>query len=91
MKAYFEESGDITSRDMLVRAAAKGGLDADETRRWLDEGKGGDEVDREVQEAYSLGVSGVPHFIIDGKHQIGGAQDPSDFISEFVRIKEGKA
>ncbi|KAH6686852.1 DSBA-like thioredoxin domain-containing protein [Plectosphaerella plurivora] len=91
MKSYFEEDGDITSRDMLVAAAARGGLDAEETRRWLEEGKGGDEVDREVNEAFAIGVSGVPHFIIDGKYQVGGAQDPSEFIAQFVAIKEGKA
>lgn len=91
MRSYFEEGGDITSHEMLIAAAAKGGLDAAETKAWLAEGKGGPEVDREVGQANALGVSGVPHFIFDEKYQMGGAQDPSEFLAQIIAIKEGNA
>ncbi|KAM0324802.1 hypothetical protein ACHAQA_007768 [Verticillium albo-atrum] len=90
MRSYFEEDGDITSRDMLVQAAVKGGLEAGEVKAWLEGEGGGAQVDREVQQAYALGVSGVPHFVIDGQ-QLGGAQDVEAFVEQFVNIKEKKA
>jgi predicted DsbA family dithiol-disulfide isomerase len=36
-------------------------------------------VTRDVNEAQSLGVSGVPFFVIDGRYGISGAQAPEVF------------
>lgn len=88
MRGYFEEGGDITSHDMLLAAGEKAGLDTAEARTWLEEGKGGDLVDEEVEWAYAKGIRGVPHFIINDRFEIGGAQDIEAFLSEFVRAKE---
>lgn len=88
MRAYFEEGGDITSHELLLRAAAEAGLDGGEAKAWLEGGKGGDEVDAEVEEAYAKGISGVPHFIINDKYEIGGAQEVEAFLGEFMRAKE---
>lgn len=86
-KLHFEEDGDITSQDVLVAAGEKGGLDKSEVKSWLDGGKGGAEVDREVEEAYEEGISGVPNFTINGRYQVSGAQDVSRFIEIFTRAK----
>lgn len=88
MRGYFEEGGDITSRDMLLDAAVEAGLERGEAERWLAEGKGGEEVDREVEEAYARGIRGVPHFIINDRYEVGGAQEVEAFLGEFVRAKE---
>ncbi|KAK6062640.1 DSBA-like thioredoxin domain-containing protein [Seiridium cupressi] len=61
-KAYFEDGGDITSFETLIGAAVKAGLDENETEGWLESGKGGEAVDREVDEAYTKGLNGVPQF-----------------------------
>ncbi|CAK7201852.1 hypothetical protein SEUCBS139899_004567 [Sporothrix eucalyptigena] len=89
-RSYFEEGGDVTSHDDLVKAAERGGIDAATTRAWLDDGsdKGGAEVDAEVSEAYQRGVHGVPHFIINDSVEVGGAQDVQTFIAEFLRAKK---
>lgn len=89
MKGYFEEGGDITSHEMLLDAAVKAGIEKGEAETWLDEGKGGNEVDREVEWAYAKGIRGVPHFIINEKYEVGGAQDVEAFLAELVRAKEG--
>lgn len=86
-QSHMEEGVDITSHDMLVDAAAKSGIDKAEAKKWLDEGKGGDAVDREVQEAYAKGVQGVPNFTVDGKYVLEGAQDPNTFVQAFLRAK----
>lgn len=87
MHSYFEGSGDVTSPDTLLDAAQKAGLDRAEARAWLDEGKGGDEVDKAVEWAYAKGIQGVPHFIINDRYEIGGAQDVEMFLGEFLRAK----
>ncbi|KAF2495589.1 thioredoxin-like protein [Lophium mytilinum] len=86
--AYFENEKDITSRETLLDAGTKAGLDAAEVKTWLDSGKGGPEVDREVQDAYEQSISGVPNFTIQDRFEIGGAQEPSAFVQLFERIKK---
>ncbi|KAI1773247.1 DSBA oxidoreductase [Hypoxylon cercidicola] len=89
-KTYFEGDGDITSHDTLIEAAAKAGLDKAEVKDWLDTDKGGKEVDQEVQEAYAKDIHGVPHFTIQGKYDIDGAQDTQAFLEAFANAKEGR-
>ncbi|KAI1421234.1 DSBA-like thioredoxin domain-containing protein [Xylaria sp. FL1777] len=87
-KSYFEGDGDITSHATLIAAAEKAGLASSEVKEWLETGKGGAEVDKEVNEAYANGVTGVPNITIQGTHNIGGAQDPEVFLAAFAEIKE---
>ena len=86
--AYFENERDITSHDVLVDAGVKAGLNVAEVKEWLDSGKGGPEVDKEVQEAYEQSISGVPNFTIQDQFEIGGAQEPAAFVQLFERIKK---
>lgn len=86
-RGYFEQEMDITSHLVLRDAGVKAGLDGDEVGRWLESDMGGKEVDREVMEAQMRSISGVPHFTINGKYELGGAQDESAFVEVFRRIK----
>ena len=88
MRMFFEEGGDITSWDDLVRAAQRAGIDAAEARAWLEQGKGGPEVDREIAQADAMGVHGVPKFIINGKYEVDGAEDMYDFLEQLNKAKE---
>ena len=85
--SFFEREGDITSHDMLSAAGEKAGLPEAEVRDWLDNDKGGPEVDREVTEAQIKGVSGVPNFVLQSKYEIGGAQDAEAFARVFEKVK----
>lgn len=87
-KSYFEKEGDITSHGMLWEAGVKAGLDSMDVKEWLNSDKGGPQVDREVKEAQRRGVSGVPNFVLQGKFEIGGAQDAESFVKVFERIKQ---
>jgi len=85
--AYFEQEGDITSHEILRNAAVKAGLHEKEVNEWLNSDKGGDAVDKEVEEAQMKQISGVPNFTLQGKYEIGGAQDPGVFLRLFEKIK----
>jgi predicted DsbA family dithiol-disulfide isomerase len=85
---YFENEKDITSRDVLIEAGVKAGLDEAEVKEWLSSGKGGPEVDKEVQDAYDQNISGVPNFTINDKFEVGGAQEPAAFLQLFERLKK---
>lgn len=87
MSMYFEKGGDITKEDDLVAAAEKAGVDGEETRRWLRDGKGKAEVDNEVLEGYKRGVQGVPHFIINDKYELHGAEAVSEFVRKLERAR----
>ncbi|KAK3301808.1 DSBA oxidoreductase [Chaetomium strumarium] len=84
---YFEGTGDITSYETLIRVGVQAGIDGEEVRAWLESGKGGAEVDAEVREAKSKGIRGVPHYTIQDRYEVDGAQDPQDFVEVFAKIK----
>ena len=85
--AYFENEGDITSHEVLRNAAVKAGLDEKEVVEWLESDKGGQAVDEEVEQAQLNQISGVPNFTIQGRYEVGGAQDPGVFLRLFEKIK----
>ncbi|RDI84610.1 hypothetical protein Vi05172_g5341 [Venturia inaequalis] len=84
--AYFENEKDITQRDVLVEAAVEAGLDRGKAEEWLEGDDGGKEVDAEVGEAQRRGISGVPHFTVNGRFEVEGAQDSAAFVQLFERI-----
>ncbi|KAK4250042.1 DSBA-like thioredoxin domain-containing protein [Corynascus novoguineensis] len=87
-KSHFEEDSDITSQNVLVAVGEKAGLDKAEVQDWLSQGKGGEEVDREVEDAYRKGIHGVPNFTINGRYELQGAQDPQKFLEVFAQAKK---
>lgn len=86
--AYFENEKDITSPKILTEAGVKAGLEEKEIKEWLDSGKGGPEVDREVRDAVERNISGVPNFTINDRFEISGAQEPAAFVQLFERLKK---
>ena len=89
--AYFEQEGDITSHEVLKAAALRAGLQEREVDEWLTSDKGGKAVDEEVAEAQKNKISGVPNFTIQGKYEVGGAQEPEVFVRLFEKIKAAES
>ena len=87
-KAYFENEQDITNHDVLKAAAVKAGIEDGEVDGWLKSDEGGNAVDKAVTEAQVKGISGVPNFTLQGKYEIGGAQDPEAFVRVFEKVKK---
>jgi predicted DsbA family dithiol-disulfide isomerase len=73
-EAYWAHGRDIGDPDVLVECAAAAGLPEDEVRAAIAGEEGLDEVDRLTSEAYELGASGVPAWVIDERIAVPGAQ-----------------
>jgi predicted DsbA family dithiol-disulfide isomerase len=87
-KAYFTEQLSIFDVEALLALAADKGLDTMEVREALESGLYVDAVRRDLNEARSLGVTGVPFFMIDGRYRISGAQAMDIFSRALTMAAE---
>src|SRR5688572_3537590 len=83
-RAYFTEQRSVFDRDSLVSLAGDAGLDQAEARDVLERDAYVDAVAADVREARSLGVSGVPFFVIDGRYGVSGAQATEVFTDALT-------
>ncbi|KAI9202052.1 DSBA-like thioredoxin domain-containing protein [Polychytrium aggregatum] len=80
-KAYFEQERNISDTQVLADAAASVGLNREQVVELLESDRDVDRVRKDIQSAKRSSVNGVPHFVINGKHELSGAQDPETFAS----------
>jgi predicted DsbA family dithiol-disulfide isomerase len=73
-KAYFVESRHVGERQSLLAIAEEAGLDRDSVNAMLDSDRFIAEVELNQEEANTLGIQGVPFYVIDRKYAISGAQ-----------------
>jgi predicted DsbA family dithiol-disulfide isomerase len=83
MELYFSEGGDLTDRDVLVKAAADSGLDAELVRKRLAGEDDVENVTREAESAKEAGIDGVPCFIFDARLVVSGAQAP-EYLAQAI-------
>ncbi len=85
MDLYFTEGGDLTQRDVLVKAAADCGLDAARVRESLASEQDVERVTSEANAAKEAGIDGVPCFILGGVLAVQGAQSPEHLAQAIER------
>jgi predicted DsbA family dithiol-disulfide isomerase len=90
-RAYFVDGADLTSRDTLAMLARRGGLADDVVAAALDGEEAAARAGEADSEARSLGVSGVPLFVIDGKLGVSGAQGADALLAAFAQARSGAA
>jgi predicted DsbA family dithiol-disulfide isomerase len=78
--AYFTEGRDIGRHDVLAKVAGEVGLPENEARAFLDGDGGRKEVALEEMAGRTLGLDGVPFFVINGTPAFSGAQNPETFL-----------
>jgi predicted DsbA family dithiol-disulfide isomerase len=81
--AYFTEQKTPQDIDVLVNIAVQVGLDADEARAVLQEGRFALEVKKAEQLWISRGVQAVPALIFNQQYLLSGAQ-PSEVIEQLI-------
>jgi predicted DsbA family dithiol-disulfide isomerase len=79
-RAVFLEAQFVGDHAVLAKIAASAGLDHSKVKHFLDSDQGTDEVRYEIDQALRRGVEGVPHFLINGRYVIRGAQPPEVMI-----------
>lgn len=87
-RAYFTEQRSLFDRESLVPLAGEAGLDVSEARQALESGAFIDAVAADLNEARSIGVTGVPFFVVDGRYGISGAQQAEVFGQALTRVWE---
>ncbi len=76
LRAYFTEGRAIADRDELAALAGEVGLDAAEVQRVLAGDRYVEALRADEARARSLGIRGIPFFLLDGRFGISGAQSP---------------
>ncbi len=87
-RAYFTEQRSLFDRESLLPLAGEAGLDVSDARQALESGAFIDAVAADLDEARSIGVTGVPFFVVDGRYGISGAQQAEVFSQAFARVWE---
>src|SRR5262249_53711721 len=80
-RANFTEGRDIGDLNVLADLAAEVGLDRAETAARLATDQDRDAVLAEIQQAYQIGVTGVPTFILAQRYGVVGAQSTEAMAS----------
>jgi predicted DsbA family dithiol-disulfide isomerase len=87
MDAYWRDGVDLGNRDELRRLLHD--LPVDDVERVLTTDEHADRVRASTQRAVSIGVTGVPGFLIDGKLLVPGAQPREVFEQAFAQLETG--
>jgi predicted DsbA family dithiol-disulfide isomerase len=84
--AYWSEGQDISDRDVLAKCAGDAGINAAQIRELLDSPQDVEETKAEIQHATSIGVTGVPTFILGQSYALVGAQPPDVLADAIGRV-----
>ncbi len=85
LAACFTEGRAIGDPAVLAAVAAEVGLATEEIDRVLSSDAHADAVRRDELEARSLGISGVPFFVVDRTYGVSGAQGADAFVGVLER------
>lgn len=85
-RAYFTEGRDIGDQEVLAALAGDVGLDATAIARRLATDEDRAEVEAEIDNAYRIGVTGVPGFILDGRYAVMGAQPAKTLADAIAQV-----
>ncbi|XBH21681.1 DsbA family oxidoreductase [Jonesiaceae bacterium BS-20] len=88
LAAHFTEGRHVGQIAELVSLGAEVGLDPDEVTRVLESGEFLSEVDADIAQAASLGIRGVPFFVLNGKYGVNGAQEPEQFVAALQQAQQ---
>jgi predicted DsbA family dithiol-disulfide isomerase len=87
-QAYFIDGRNVGDHAVLTEIAAAAGLDGGDVADFLAAGTDRDRIVAEDERVRTMGVSGVPCFIIDQRYAVSGAQSPEVFFQIFDLVRE---
>ncbi|GIP40133.1 DSBA oxidoreductase [Paenibacillus sp. J31TS4] len=87
-RAHFTESRDLGDRTVLTGLAAELGIPEEEASAALESGEFTSQVRSDEAEAASLGIRGVPFFVLNNKFAVSGAQPVELFLEALNKAQE---
>jgi protein disulfide-isomerase len=87
-KAHFIEGKNIDDNEVLIQTGISAGLNEKEVREVLSSDAFAKEVKQDERQAQSIGVRGVPFFVLNDKYAVSGAQSPETFLEVLEQIWE---
>jgi predicted DsbA family dithiol-disulfide isomerase len=88
-ETYFQEARDISSAEVLAPLAARHGFSLEEATALIADPAELGATRRAVEEAFALGVQGVPFFVIDDAVAFSGAQPEEVFRQVLEEAQRG--
>ncbi|WP_312796084.1 DsbA family protein [Tianweitania sp.] len=82
--AYFEQGRDIGDPQVLADLAGSSGMDAAVVSALLAAPSDIEAVQQEIATATTMGITGVPCFLLDGRYALMGAQEP-EILADAIR------
>ncbi len=89
-RKVYAEGQDISQWDVLRSAAQEAGLDGDAMQRDVESEKYTANVAEQVRQAYQIGVTGVPTYVINDRYAVVGAQPYEVFKNALEQIVNKK-
>jgi predicted DsbA family dithiol-disulfide isomerase len=86
MDAYWSEGADIGDEPTLLDLVAEAGLDPEEARSALVEGRYQERVQTSTREANMHGINAIPAFVLDRRLLVLGAQPHELFERAFAQL-----
>lgn len=90
--AFFTEGKNVADTNVLVELGKEIGLEEEEIKSALNDSKYENLMKQDIQEAKTIGVTGVPFFVFNRKYAVSGAQPPQAFLETLNQsFKEWRA
>jgi predicted DsbA family dithiol-disulfide isomerase len=90
-RKVYAEGCDVSQWEVLRAAAEEVGLGAEEMQGEVESSKYTMDVAKQVEQAYAIGVTGVPTYVINNRYAIVGAQPYENFRNALARILKKEA
>lgn len=83
--AYFCDGQDLNNRDTLVYLSEKIGIKVTEVEFALNDSSTWLTLNKDLNEAEQLNITGVPYFLFNNKYSVSGAQAPEKFLETLEK------
>lgn len=87
-KAYFMEGKNIDDKETLLKTGVSNGLVETEVKEMFSSDAFSKEVREDETQAQSIGINGVPFFVLNNKYAVSGAQSPETFLDVLEQTWE---
>ena len=89
-KAHWERTARLENVDDLVQVGAGVGLDSDELRAAIEDGRYDAVIDETRREAESVGISAIPAHVFGSRYLVVGAQPYEVFKQVLDRLEKDR-